>query len=274
MFSAGGAGRTVFRLILEMEKLEATFQYESSSAAPLALVFVEDFRFNLDINPGTLRLTASLGNMLTKDGALPDENPYRRVCDLRAGSATSLIDLEFSSHTAEESRANPRVPDGFPYYALRAQLNELDVVFLYRFLQETLEYISMTLALRPPLLDSHGDAPSGASEGGSTGGGDGGELPRWTQEEVPGVGAEAGSMPGKRRSAPPPAVRAMGFILLLDLDMDAPVITMPRHSESMDEIEVDLGSLHLSNTFSWSGGSSVDNPSIFSRPCVPIGRDF
>lgn len=257
MFAAGGAGRTVFRFILEMEKLEATFLYESATAAPLALVFVEDFRFNLDIHPGTLRLTASLGNMLTKDGALPEDSPYRHVCDLRPGAATSLIDLEFCSHTAEDSRSNPRVPDGFPFYSLRAQLNELDVIFLYRFLQETLEYISTTLALRPPPL-----LPA-AAPGGSAGAVDGGQPQGPSEQAAGGVAGAAGSAE-KRRPVPAPAARPMGFILLLDLDMDAPVITMPRHSESMDEIEVDLGSLHLSNTFSWSGGSSVDNPKVIA----------
>ncbi len=48
---------------------------------------------------------------------------------------------------------------------------------------------------------------------------------------------------------PPP------FLLLLDLSMEAPVITMPRHSDSEDNIEVNLGSLQLSNVIGMVGGA-------------------
>ena len=54
----------------------------------------------------------------------------------------------------------------------------------------------------------------------------------------------------------------VGMILMLDIDMEAPVITMPRGSDSKDTIVVDLGSLHLGNRVTWRNGDSVDNPQV------------
>ena len=68
--------------------------------------------------------------------SLPDQDhPYRSICDLRSGAAASLIELDFASHTGEDGDANPRVPAGLPYYSLRAELRELELTFLNRFLQ-------------------------------------------------------------------------------------------------------------------------------------------
>ena len=71
------------------------------------------------------------------------------MCDLRKGAATSLIELEFASHTAEEVAADGRVPKGLPFSSLKASLRELDVIFLNRFVQEILRYITLLLAMRP-----------------------------------------------------------------------------------------------------------------------------
>ena len=72
MVLEGGSERTVFRLLMEVDKLEATLLYEDEGAAPLALAHIEDVRFNLHIHPATLRLTASLGNLKAQDGQLPE----------------------------------------------------------------------------------------------------------------------------------------------------------------------------------------------------------
>ena len=68
----GGSERVVFRLLVEVDKLEASLLYESASAPPLALAHIEDVSFNLHVHPATLRLTASLGNLRAQDGALPE----------------------------------------------------------------------------------------------------------------------------------------------------------------------------------------------------------
>ena len=68
----GGAERVVFRLLVEVERLEATLNYESLSAPAAALATVEDVRLSLRVHPATLRLAASLGNLRAQDGALPE----------------------------------------------------------------------------------------------------------------------------------------------------------------------------------------------------------
>ena len=65
-------------------------------------------------------------------------HPYRSVCDLRSGAATSLVELEFASHTPAEADESARVPPGLPFYSIQARMSELDVVFLNRFLMARL----------------------------------------------------------------------------------------------------------------------------------------
>ena len=62
-------------------------------------------------------------------------HPYRNVLDLRHGASTSLIELEFASHIGKDSDTDPGVPTGLPFYTLKAQLRELELVFLNRFMQ-------------------------------------------------------------------------------------------------------------------------------------------
>ena len=57
---------------MELEKLEARLQYESSSAPPLALVSVEEVAVDLTVHPDTHTATASLGNLRAQDGILPE----------------------------------------------------------------------------------------------------------------------------------------------------------------------------------------------------------
>jgi hypothetical protein len=89
---------------------------------------------------------------------------------------------------------------------VRVHVTQLETVFLYRFLQEVLGYISLTLALRPPPLQSR-----------------------------------AGAAMTDRASAAASAAlqaelqRGMGTVLQLDVSMEAPVIIMPRNSDSPDK---------------------------------------
>ena len=97
MVLEGGSERTVFRLLLEVNKLEATLLYEDEGAAPLALAHIEDVRFNLHIHPATLRLTASLGNLKAQDGQLPEVRtaltPTAKADDCRHTDKNSCLPL-------------------------------------------------------------------------------------------------------------------------------------------------------------------------------------
>ena len=54
----------------------------------------------------------------------------------------------------------------------------------------------------------------------------------------------------------------MGTLLLLDVEMAAPVITMPRCSDSRDALELDLGHLQLRNALSWRGGAGAGDRKV------------
>jgi hypothetical protein len=62
-------------------------------------------------------------------------HPYRNVIGLRSGASTSLIQVALSSHVADTGPAGDRIPQGLPYWTLNAQMRELEIFFLYRFLQ-------------------------------------------------------------------------------------------------------------------------------------------
>jgi vacuolar protein sorting-associated protein 13A/C len=81
-------------------------------------------------------------------------HPYRSICDLRHGASTSLIELEFASHTGEDVDASARMPPGLPFYTLKAQLRELELVFLNRFLQ-----VHAHLRWSPSALVGPGEGP-------------------------------------------------------------------------------------------------------------------
>ena len=92
-------------------------------------------------------------------------HPFRNVCDLRHGTTTSLIEVEYMTHAAEESLSNERMPSGLPFASINAQMHRLDVVFLSRFLFEVLRYINLLLALQPeplhPKDEALADEPAG-----------------------------------------------------------------------------------------------------------------
>ena len=52
------------------------------------------------------------------------------------------------------------------------------------------------------------------------------------------------------------------LVLQLDVDMEAPVITMPRSSNSGDAIKLDLGSLHLANTVAWVASATSQDKNV------------
>ena len=74
------ADRVVFKLNVELEKLEARLQYESGSAPPLALVSVEQVAVDLTVRADTLKATASLGNLRAQDGVLPEVATLSCMC--------------------------------------------------------------------------------------------------------------------------------------------------------------------------------------------------
>lgn len=59
-----------------------------------------------------------------------------QACQPRDAGAASLIKLDIASHPASEAREHSdRVPAGPEFWSVNVQITQLEVVFLYRFLQ-------------------------------------------------------------------------------------------------------------------------------------------
>lgn len=97
---------------------------------------------------------------------------------------------------------------------------ELQLVFLYRFLQENLTYISTMLAMRPPPLESEASpAPNQSAQLQSAVSGQSG------------LGAAAGDAGAPSEGvAGQVQVPLQPTVLLLDVKASAPIICLPRHS--------------------------------------------
>ena len=183
---------------------------------------------------------------------------YRNVCDLRKGAATSLITVDFASHAVEESYNNNRVPSGYPYSSVKAKLSELDFIFLNRFIQEILQYVSVMLTLRPPAIEQQAQQ-KGVSA-----------LATSTIAKAPETTEPQAAQEGRGSIAVPEGNKEVGAILQMDIEMEAPVISMPRSSDSEDSLQIDLGFLNLHNSLKWIGGSSPEDPQVNVAFCVML----
>jgi len=113
--------------------------------------------------------------------------------------------------------------------------------------------------MRPPPLETSSSALPGAGEAADAGGEGSLMSPSASQQMQ-----RTPSQPSKQQqeqaavAAPTEPLQQQPFILAMDVEMSAPVISMPRSSSSGDAIEVDLGVLRLITTVSGSGGSGHD----------------
>lgn len=167
-------------------------------------------------------------------------------------------------HSVQESFSEPRVPDGAPFYSLQASMQAVTIVYLNRFLDEFLRYLSGLFHLCPPipehvkilrkqaLKESKAAARAAAKAARAQRAEPTSPQGRETAESVDAFSREA-------QAAPPEASDSSAITVLLDVEMNAPVIEMPRHSTSEDSLEVDLGVLKLTNSIVQLGsGQTVD----------------
>ncbi|KAL4527774.1 hypothetical protein Ndes2437A_g02912 [Nannochloris sp. 'desiccata'] len=254
-----GAKRTMFAMNITLSTLQVVLNYEGMENESLAEACITDFSFGLSVLPdGGMEIQSALGNVSAVDCTLPEESPYRQACGLRPGSDASLISLTFASHP--KSHKDARVPPGFEFYTLQAKLNELQLVFLYRFLQENLLYITTMLAMRPPPLVSSTSISTVPvpGEGETTGGEVSLISPSTSQQMQRTPSHRTKQQQEPAAAAQPEQQQLLPFILAMDVEMCAPVISMPRSSSSGDAIEVDLGVLRLITTIS-GGGKDCKN---------------
>ena len=208
-----------FGLDLAVTRFRVTFEYEDAAARPLGVATADALSVRVSVAPGPrITLVADLGNLTADDGALDPGHPLRRAVGLRPGAHDSLVSLTLAARPSADADADDRVPSGAAFYTLTARLQALRVVYLNRLLQEALAYITLTFRLAPPPLEGGG----------------------------------AGAAPA--RAPPPPPPTRPPVIVALHIDADAPIVTMPRHSDSEDAIELDLGTLTLRSRVAWRGG--------------------
>jgi vacuolar protein sorting-associated protein 13A/C len=203
-------GSVAFAMDFTFKRLKVILGYEQDEKL-LAEASIEDFRFGLkNISDGTVKIMSSLGNLSVTDLTLDISNPYGQICGLRDMSTSSLVSIDFVMYPAHVEHSL-RVPANMLCYCLSAHLSKLRVVFLYRFVQEILNYLSVLMEMKPD-VELLGDAGDGAMD-------------------EPQLASKDGQP----------------LILQMDLSMDAPLIVIPRSSLSDDGLKLDLGTLSLSN---------------------------
>ena len=199
-----------FAMDFTFKRLQLILRYEHDEEL-LAEASIVNFRFCLEnISDGTMKIMSSLGNLTVTDLTLDISNPYAKICGLRDTSTSSLVSIEFDMYPAHVANSL-RVPANMLCYRLSAHLSKLRIVFLYRFVQEILNYISVLMEMKPDV-----------------------EL----------LDAEAAGASNEQQLA---SKDAQPFIMQMDLSMDAPLIMIPRSSTSDDGLKLDLGTLSLSN---------------------------
>jgi hypothetical protein len=217
-------------------------------------------------NPHARLLSPSPANHSQADCSLPEGHAYRQACGLRPGSSGSLVALTFASHPP--SHSDPRVPPGLAFYTLQAKLSELQVVFLYRFLQHNLQYIATLLAMRPPPLAPEALAPPAPAA-----------SPAPQVARTPSARGEGRSPSPAPQTPPQPQqkhveeqaaapAQQQPFVLVMDVSASAPVICMPRTSRSADAIEVDLGELRLTSTVTASSSQLLKGGQLLVEAAV------
>ena len=115
------------------------------------------------------------------------------------------------------------VPPNMPCYYLEARLSKVSMTFLYRFVQEQIRYMRRLFEFQPPSLENQGNVED--------------RMRALT------VG------PTDLRAPTAGAGQAQSTLLLLKVEMEAPLITIPRSSRSEDGFNADLGTLSLKNEF-------------------------
>ena len=225
-----------FEFSLSLRQLTAILNYEDSGNGALAKASVDDLNFTLNLNyDGSMAIESDLGNIEIIDLTLPDNNIHRNACSLRPGGDQSLMVVSFAFDPG--SGQHSLVPYGIPFYALQAKLSEIKVIILKRFLEENLLYLQTMMSMRlDPLPWTSG---SGHVERGhdytNFDDRNSSKLAESENEK-----SEINDTPDQEISDP--------FALIMEIEMNAPIIEVPFSSHVSDAFEVDLGNLNISSS--------------------------
>jgi hypothetical protein len=179
---------------------------------------------------------------------------------------------------AKDSYHEPRVPDGVPYCHLTAAMQAVTIVYLNCFVDECLTYLYALLYFQPaPLADSQEVTPVASAGRASSratpsrsGGARASALHRQSRSAHNDAALHTRGADARRKAT----LEQLAMAILLDVKMEAPVIEMPRRSTSEDSLELDLGTLKLTNHVALLRGATqaVDLMEVKLeqvRACVP-----
>lgn len=211
-----------FSLDAKLRKLQLFLCYEYGGK--LADASVSDFHFTLEnISDGRTKINASLGNLNIYYTALERTNQYSHICGVRDVGKSSLVMIQFEMYPAHVPHLL-NAPQNMICYSLDAHLSKLKVVFLYRFIQECMQYLSQMLEFRPQTTDPEFDECIEDSKSFASG--------------------------------------ESSILLLLNISMDAPLITIPHSSDADESMKADLGTVSLSNKIVPSDGQALVDHSL------------
>uniref|UniRef100_A0A0E0BDW2 PH domain-containing protein n=1 Tax=Oryza glumipatula TaxID=40148 RepID=A0A0E0BDW2_9ORYZ len=215
---AKGKSRTVFHLTSSMAEAQILLMNENGDR--LATLSQNNLSTDIKVFTSSFSIEAALGNLKISDDSLSSNHPYFWVCDMRNPGGSSFVEIDFSSYNVDDEDYS-----GYDY-SLSAQLSEVRIVYLNRFVQEIINYF---MGLVPKSSDSVVKLKDNVTN-----------SEKWVSKT---------DMEGS------PALK-------LDVSFSRPIIVMPRETNSSDFLELDVLYIKIQNKFQWIGGDKNEMSAV------------
>ncbi|KAL6985853.1 hypothetical protein U1Q18_019226 [Sarracenia purpurea var. burkii] len=251
-----GKSRIIFYLTLNMARTQIILMKENG--CKLATLSQDNLLTDIKVFPSSFSIKASLGNLRISDDSLHSGHIYFWVCDMRNPGGSSFVELVFSSFNADDEDY-----EGYDY-SLFGQLSEVRIVYLNRYIQE------VTRLKSGSVINGHiihflicaginlkvvsyfmGLVPNNSKDVVKI-------KDQFTNSEKWFTTSEfEGS----------PAVK-------LDLSLRKPIILMPRRTDSLDYLQLDIVQITVQNTFQWLCGSKREMNAVHMEILTVLVEDI
>ncbi|KAH9610754.1 hypothetical protein KSS87_017342 [Heliosperma pusillum] len=248
-----GKSRIMFCLILKMARAQIVLMKDDETR--LATLSQDNLVTHIKVFPSSFSIKAAIGNLRISDDSLPHHHIYFWACDMRNPGGSSFVErggrrdiwvgvdkmdgvrvlsgrLMWAMREKVDIMDNIGMcftsynPDDEDYegfeYSLVGQFSEVKVVFLNRFIQEVVSYF---MGLSPNTSNSIVKVRDQVTD----------SEKLFSSSEIEGS----------------PAVK-------LDLSLTKPIIIMPRRTDSLDYLELDVVHITVRNTFHWLHGTKYE----------------
>ncbi|WVZ57683.1 hypothetical protein U9M48_008037 [Paspalum notatum var. saurae] len=227
---AKGKSRIVFHLTSSMAETQILLMNENGDR--LATLSQNNLSTDIKVFTSSFSIKAALGNLKISDDSLRSSHPYFWVCDMRNPGGRSFVEIDFSSYNVDDE-------DYCGYdYSLVGQLSEVRIVYLNRFVQETVNYF---MGLVPKSSDAVVKLKDNVTD-----------SEKWVSKT---------DMEGS------PALK-------LDVSFSRPIIVMPRETDSTDFLELDVLYITVQNEFQWIGGDKNEMSAVHLDILTVTVRDI